>query len=255
MNAQQIDQKLEEIGAGKHPTPPPASRTIPPLEDLMRQALEFASTLEERLPEDEQRALRTPRATEIRDRLPSFLRKVKPADLERFVGDHRLRDHVRGWRVGQPGLLLLGKSGVGKSAAAGMLFRRLLGTGWRHGGKEWEYAQRLRWFSAAALSQARREHPLGQGEAREISQATHASLLVIDDAGWDNDTQAVAEVLAARYEKELPTVMTSGCTVDELSKHYSAAVMRRFAESGGTSATVVDCFAAFPAPAPDPRCP
>lgn len=191
---------------------------------------------------DIERELRTPAAQEIRDRLPAFLRHVKRFDLENRVRDARLLESVRAWRVGDPGMLLHGPTGIGKSSAAAILFLRLVGNGWRNGGDAWYFARGLRWYSAAALSQARREHPLGQGDAPEITRAESARLLVIDDAGWDRDTAAVSDVLAARYEKSLPTVVTTGLTAVELSKHYGAAVVRRFVEAGGGAATIVDCF-------------
>jgi len=221
---------------------------IRPMEMLMSEALELAKNAPSSGEDFDERDGRTPSAQRIRDRLPAFLRHTRPAELEQRISDHRLRERARAWRVGGKGVLFLGPTGVGKSHAAALVFRRVLGDGWRSGGAAWEFALGLRWFSAAALSQARREHPLGHGDAPEITRAGAATLLVIDDAGWDRDPSAVSDVLAERYERARPTLITSGLKSDELIKHYEAAVVRRFVESGGGSAAVVDCFAAFPTP-------
>ena len=191
------------------------------------------------------RDARRPEATRIRDRLPPFLRQVKRAEAEQRIGDQRLRVAARAWNIGDRGMVLLGPTGIGKSHAAALVFKRLLSNGYQEGGVAWEFASGLRWFSAAALAQARREHPLGRGDAPEITRASHARLLVIDDAGWDREPQAVSDVLAARYEGGRPTIITTGLTSAELAKHYGAAVVRRFVESGGGAATIVDCFAPF----------
>ena len=189
--------------------------------------------------EQEQRAAES---VELRERVPRFLRERKGPELLSAVSSKELAKAASAWRVGAPSLILLGPTRIGKSTAAGWLFRRLVHEGVKHGGVAWTFAKRLAWFGADALDRARREHPLGKGDAAEIVQACSASLLVIDDAGWDRDRQAVSEVLADRYERELPTVITSGRTTDELTVHYGAAVVRRMLESGGKRATVVDCF-------------
>ena len=107
------------------------------------------------------------------------------------------------------------------------------------------------------LSLARREHPLGEGEAPDVRRASAATLLVLDDIGWDKDTQIVSEVLHARYEHSLPTLLTSGRTVEQLDATYGPAVLRRFGESGGVSAanTLIDCFEGVESSTQDERHP
>lgn len=242
--AEKLDQALDEITAGKRSmTPPPVKREPPPLEDLMRQALEFAKNIEPEKAIEHEKLERTPDAERIRSRLPPYCwRKVNAAQLEGRVTDHRLRQRARLWKWGDGGLLMVGETRIGKSSAAAMIFRRLLGAGWREGGQDWARARGLRWYSSATLSLARREHPLGEGEAPDILRASGASLLVLDDIGWDKDPQIVSEVLHKRYEQGAPTILTSGRTVAELSSHYGAAVLRRFGEAGGLSNMLIDCF-------------
>lgn len=217
----------------------------------MAELLEIAHELATRPPTEDdlnaERRARMQAAARVRDRLPGFLRHAKGQDMLARVAVDVLKQTASAWRWGAGGLVFLGMTRIGKSTVAAWLFRRLLHEGWNRGGSDWELAQRLRWYSAEALCQARKEHPLGHGEAPEIVHANAASLLVIDDAGWDRDPTAVSSVLAARYEKGLPTLITSGKTLEELNQHYGAAVVRRIMESGGKRAVVVDCF---PPPAP-----
>lgn len=193
------------------------------------------------LPDLEQEK-RASESGEIRSRIPGFLRGPKGSELLERVSAKPLKQSVSAWRIGAASLVLLGATKIGKTTAAGWLFRRLVFEGVKHGGSAWDFARRLAWFDAEELSRSRREHPLGKGDAREIVEASTASLLFLDDAGWDRDPEAVSVVLNARYKAELPTLVTSGKTTDELTAHYGAAVVRRMLESGGKRATVVDCF-------------
>jgi DNA replication protein DnaC len=190
----------------------------------------------------------------VRGRLPEFVRNRPLQELAKRVAGakvtgarpdagKRLLEAARGWRWGSPSLLLLGPTKVGKSTVAAMLFRALVGRGIEEGGDDWERAQAMRWFGAEDLATARRQHPLGKGEAPDVEDACMATLLFIDDAGWDKDPAVVSEILDARYERMQPTVLTSGKTRHELTDHYGAAVVRRLIESGGKRATVVEVFA------------
>jgi hypothetical protein len=178
----------------------------------------------------------------IRTRLPAYVRVAPVPELVRRVSHPELLPAVRAWVWGSPSLLLLGRTKLGKSTAAALLFRALLGRAVRDGGDGWDRADSLRWFGAEHLGMARREHPFGQGDAPEILQACAASLLFIDDAGWDRDPTVVSEILDARYERGLPTIVTTGKTGEELHRHYGGPVLRRLLEAGGNPAVVVDCF-------------
>ncbi len=93
----------------------------------------------------------------------------------------------------------------------------------------------MRWAHAAMLSTARKRHRLGRDEAPIIDEACTASILVLDDLGWerDGDNTAIGDVLNQRYESELPTIITSGLTQDELLEHYGDAVFRKAFDAGG----------------------
>ncbi|UOF77295.1 replicative helicase [Caudoviricetes sp.] len=100
----------------------------------------------------------------------------------------------------------------------------------------------MRWFGAEELLAASRAHPLGRGDAPEIVEASRATLLFLDDAGWDRDPSVVSSLLNERYERQTPTVITTGKTAEELTAHYGAAVVRRMVETGGRAAALVNCF-------------
>lgn len=208
---------------------------------------DFASLVPTELPEPldlevDARRERLVESREVRDRLPPFVRHAERAVLEARVKGAGLLAAVSAWRWGAGNLILQGPTRCGKSTAAGHLFRRLLAAGVRGGGSDWYGAERMRWFGAEELLAASRAHPLGKGDAPEVGNACYASLLFLDDAGWDRDPAVVSSILNARYERSAPTVITTGKTADELTAHYGAAVVRRMVESGGKSAVLVNCF-------------
>jgi DNA replication protein DnaC len=200
------------------------------------------------------RQRRVDEAHAIRTRVPPFARARGLKDLATCVektraagaangAGARLLAAVRGWTWGASGLFLLGPTKCGKSTVAAMLFRAMLARGVEFGGGDWDRATTLRWFFAPDLASSRREHPLGQGEAPEVLQACAASLLVVDDAGWDQDPRVVSEIFHHRYESKLPTIVTSGRNREELSAHYAAAPIRKMMESNGKISNIVEVFA------------
>lgn len=192
---------------------------------------------------DDPKSVRSQQAREVLFRLPRFIRTVPAAELFERVKEPELRESARAWRWDAGTRLWLGATGVGKSTAAAWLFRRLVYQGVTGGGVAWESAARMEWFKATDLANARREHPLGQGEAPEVREAVSASLLFLDDLGWERDTAVVCDVLAVRYESGLPTIATSGKTRDELSAYYGAAVIRKLLQPlGPRTSAIVECF-------------
>jgi DNA replication protein DnaC len=180
---------------------------------------------------------------EIRGQLPAMLQERSWKGLRSRVKDLRLLRAVDTWQPGSGSLLMMGPTDLGKTSAAGILFRRLLGEGVQQGGDAWELARSMRWYAATDLELCRREHALGRGDAPEVIAACHARLLFIDDAGWDRDPKTIADVLNARYERKWPTIVTTHKTRVELGAHYGAALVRRLLDAGGLKSTVVDLFA------------
>lgn len=166
-------------------------------------------------------------ALKLVDRLPVWLRVWRVHRLD--VCDRRLVDAASTWAADR-GLILMGPTGAGKSTVAAWLFHRIVRTGVRHGGLAWHRAQGVRWLAAVELERARAEHPLGKGEAPEIRQAQSASVLFLDDAGQDRKTKAVEDVIAARYEGGLVTVVTTNLTREGMTEHYGAVTARKIRE-------------------------
>jgi hypothetical protein len=203
--------------------------------------------------EREEAQRRAAESREVLTRLPEFLRSGTPRQLLGRVGSGLIRRAVEGWswtpnptsgrRSGT--LLIMGPSRAGKSAAAAWLYRRLVAEGVTKGGDGWLLAHRLNWAAASDLESADREHGLGKGPFPGFTDAAYASLLFLDDAGWDKDPRVVSEVLACRYERALPTIITTGRNREQLEAHYGPAVVRRMLESGGPGvAKIVDAFTA-----------
>jgi DNA replication protein DnaC len=191
--------------------------------------------------EHEERKQRHREAVSILRRLPRFLQESEQV-LTRRIGDSRLAVAASTWRWGSGNLVLLGPTRIGKSTAAAAIMTRLVTAAASAGGDPWYATATMHWFGAGQIELAHKQHPLGRGEAHEIATANTASLLVLDDLGWDRDPGAVSYVLDQRMQRCLPTIITSGRTRDQLSEKYGAAIVRRMVESGGRKARIVDCF-------------
>lgn len=210
------------------------------LAELFEVCLAAAREIPDEVFEKRARESRIAESRAILGRMPMYLRTPAGDALLARVRGADLVSAAKGWQRGTGGLLLMGQTRVGKSSACGWLYRRLVHDGVKLGGVDWRFAQCLQWFSATELERARREHPLGRGDAPEISAASSASLLVLDDCGWERDPAAVSGVLNERYELGRPTAVNSGKTREQLVEHYGEAVVRRIIESGGKRARVID---------------
>jgi DNA replication protein DnaC len=251
MKAEELDRLLEERGtfvpqqraalALQQPQAP--ARTLVPggIKDLFEQIETYVGT-DVSFEADAARQ-RTIDARAIRGRLPRFLQTGTWNELALRVKDDRLVTAARNWNWSDGNVMLMGQTGIGKTTAAAMLFRRLLGEAVRLGGIAWQDAESMYWFKAYDLATARKEHQLGRGEAPEVVQACSARLLVIDDLGWENgDVTVITEVLGERHDRCYPTVFTTGRTGDQLGQMYGAAAARRMLEVASRPPVVVDCF-------------
>lgn len=154
--------------------------------------------------------------------------------------ERRVGDFVRRWNRDAGSVLILGPTGAGKTAAAIALMFRIL----NRASKPEETERNVRWalgmkfIDASELGVARRNSKLGD-EAGLVEQAKRASLLVLDEVGFEPFTQVPYEVVNARYLAGSPTIITSGllCSkrknVNEFAKRYGAAFMRRITDRGG----------------------
>ena len=143
-------------------------------------------------------------------------------------------ESVQQWDPRRRGLLLFGPTGAGKSSAVVARLRQLVAAECRRyvdrGG---ELAlPRISWVSEASLAAARRGHRLGQGEAPDVARAMCDAVAVVDEVGFANEAGLVMEVVNARYERSLPTTLTTGRGVGEFGRVYGHAVLRRLVELG-----------------------
>lgn len=121
--------------------------------------------------------------------------------------------------AGASSLVLLGPAGSGKTSLACAVLRA-------EASRRGIYAGT--YTTAFALAKARQEHKLGDGEAPIIERACKARLLLLDELGAElGRNTAVQEVFCARHDAELPTIYTSGQSVEELIQRYGDMVARR----------------------------
>lgn len=145
--------------------------------------------------------------------------------LARYAVHHDPRTHGSA--------LLLGPSGAGKTLATVALIHRLAA-----GAKQDEptvrpdWVDSIDWTTGCGLIRARREHPLDQGEARDIHLARWASLLVIDELGPEPQESLLMDVIDDRYAARRPTICTSGLTRADFVARYGDALLRRLTDRG-----------------------
>lgn len=145
------------------------------------------------------------------------------ATYEAAVTARHLRAVAERWSLERGSLLVLGPTGVGKTASVARALRRLV----RSASSPSDPILGVRWTTASALAHARRRHPLGAGEAEEVALAIAAPVLVIDELGPEPLDAAIHDVLDARYARALVTITTAGMRRAELAARYGDATSRR----------------------------
>lgn len=166
---------------------------------------------------------RTARALEIAKR-----RDPRAAEL--------LRTAV--WKRAWGSLLVIGPTSIGKSTLLVAIGHRILDaalSGQTDLGQFYA-AMRLRAVSGKDLAKAEKRHPLGvRAEPPEISGAKKASILLLDEIGFEDqsfDPHAVRDVIRDRATRGLPTLATSGRTRGELDERYGAATLAHLVDQG-----------------------
>lgn len=141
------------------------------------------------------------------------------------------------WKPTDGNIVLLGESGIGKSTAMIAIGHRILdaASAGRLDATAYKLARGIRYVSGLELGRAVAKHQLGEGDPPLVASAKRASLLLLDEVGYEEqrfDPHAVRDVLDARYRAFAPTITTSGKTLVELNERYGAATMRRLTQSG-----------------------
>lgn len=176
---------------------------------------------------------------------PRDLRSLSDAVIASKVKP-RLRQLVESADL--PGqLLLIGPTGCGKTLTAFALARRWLTSQYRRVYSAPDMGDRIRripkpvWQNVTRLSDACQQHPLGRGEADDITEAMDAPFLILDEFGWEPARDATfRKVIAARSIDGLPTIATSGFTKPQIQERYGDAVVRRLNELRGEKTKTID---------------
>src|SRR5690606_37540086 len=159
---------------------------------------------------------------------PSLRVSFDSREFKARVKHPQLRAVAARYAPNCPVLTLLGPTGSGKSSTAAAIVDRLVREAADKSMAErsldpfW-FARRIRWAKTYSLVRARREHPLGEGEAPLVKGAIDASLLILDDLGNEPADPVIFEVLDARYDCSAPTLVTSGLRQPEIRSRYGEA--------------------------------
>lgn len=140
--------------------------------------------------------------------------------------DERLLKFSAVWNA-DFGALLMGETGCGKSLSAATALERVTL------GKPRYWAA---WVRADCLSRfaASKEH------VSDIIRLKSAHALVIDELGFERFPELVLEVIGERYDRELPTVVTTGLKLEAFITRYSESTVRKIIETG--SGFAVNCW-------------
>lgn len=165
-----------------------------------------------------------------------------PTLLKILEGRPKLQEAAENWHPKDGNLAALGLTGTGKTVAVRATLHRLICVAIKEAMAADENAGTpalvqimggLHWTTAHALANARRQHGLGEGEAEPIERALGASLLVIDELGFEpQHDSALFEIVDHHYIRGNSIVVTSGLRPAEIASRYGDAFWRRIAERG-----------------------
>lgn len=155
--------------------------------------------------------------------------------------DRRLLDAVKRWPVFEldkstrklhpRGLVVTAPTGAGKSTAVMArlcMAHEKLRQATVDGRARVKYPPPIAWYTEAQLLKA------SWNDDDCLERAKRVPLLVLDELGFAGGEQAakgkspvILDVLCARYDKSLATVITSGLTIDQIGMRYGSAIARR----------------------------
>lgn len=140
--------------------------------------------------------------------------------------DERLLKFSVAWN-GDYGALLTGPTGCGKSLAAATALRRITLDQPRY----WAAWVRSDVYSRLAAS---RDH---QGD---IARVKSCHVVVLDELGYERFPEHVLELIGDRYDRNLPTIVTTGLEAEAFLTRYGDATARKVTSVGGGFA--VNCW-------------
>lgn len=130
--------------------------------------------------------------------------------------------------VGGP-VLFVGPKQSGKSTLAAAVYHEIADVASRSepGSARNIRGLGLQWASALSLCSARKQYPLGSGEAPDVAIALSATVLVLDDLGAEADPTACTDVIFARFETNKPMIISTGLDSVQLETKYGKGVAAR----------------------------
>lgn len=132
-------------------------------------------------------------------------------------------------------ITIIGAAGLGKSSLAAAALRRVIDAATVDAADDVVRRARLaRFVRCPELGEAAAHRGFGSPEPRIVRAARHATVLVLDDLGVENTSEAsaalVREVIHARHARRAPLLVTSGFTLEELTTRYGSGIARRLRE-------------------------
>lgn len=176
----------------------------------------------------------------------SFARATN-GELANYVRRKELRGLIKNYGFASGRIALLGPAGLGKTVTLVTLVHRLhddavaralAAPPQPHGvysgdGGDLDTIRGMVFRSAHEIVRARRETPLGTGEAELVTKCTSSTLLVIDELGFESRADDVLmEILDARDKRGRVTWVTSGATSQHIKDRYGSGFWRRISERG-----------------------
>jgi hypothetical protein len=172
-------------------------------------------------------------------RLPACFRR-KPSEIASWF-DPKARailDAAMAWDWGSPSLLICAPTDWAKSAAAALVAIRLMARGRESEHERW---RGIHWQGVPELMGAARQWPLGAGECPEVRRVSRCKLAILDDLGNEHDHgSTLFEVTQARYQRELPNIVTTGLSPRQLVDRYGECILRRLVQRHGQMGTIID---------------
>lgn len=139
-----------------------------------------------------------------------------------------------GWGRELGNVVILGPKRIGKSKTAVACAHRFLDKALRGelDAGAFRFARGIRVISGLKLGRARLTTRLG--EVPELERvAQRATLLIIDEVGFEEDSTVIRDVIYERCEdRRRPTFLTSGLTLAALQDRYGAPTIERLREHG-----------------------
>jgi len=181
---------------------------------------------------NEERMTRMLRAAQIPPRfMNKSLESFRPVTPQHKEIVEFANNFIRTFRVDAPnqptkGLLLCGKEGTGKTHIAVAILKAVVEKG--HRGLYWNVPELFLELRRTMNAQTDLD------EAGIIDEAVETDLLVLDDLGAEKVSEYVMDrlyvLINGRYQNDLPTIITTNRTLEELRAQIGPRIVSRISE-------------------------